>query len=133
MILESAQLVSTTIQVMLDKRVAELYKPTHRNHPCTIWARTAPLNLQYLMHLGLGLCGEYTKRYGKYHKSGDILVSCIPYLDELKFPEEGMTKPALAMPDEYKCADPVESYRNYYRGDKRSIATWKTEIPFWWE
>jgi len=37
------------------------------------------------------------------------------------------------MPDEYKVADPVESYRNYYRGAKASFAKWTNrEKPEWW-
>lgn len=36
------------------------------------------------------------------------------------------------MPDEYKTNDPVESYRNYYRGSKAEIAKWKTRNkPDW--
>ena len=88
--------------------------------------------MRYLLRLSLYLSSEYTKRYGKYHKSSSVIVKCIPYLDMCDFPSNGMTKPALAMPDQYKCADPVDSYRNYYRGDKSSFATWKIEIPYWW-
>ena len=37
------------------------------------------------------------------------------------------------MPDQYKVSDVVESYRNYYRGDKAYIANWtKRNKPEWW-
>ena len=49
------------------------------------------------------------------------------------FPESGLTPFALAMPDKYKVIDdPVQSYRNYYCGDKRDMATWKKrDKPEW--
>ena len=33
-----------------------------------------------------------------------------------------MTKPPQCMPDEYKTDDYVQSYRNYYVGDKKRFA-----------
>jgi hypothetical protein len=37
------------------------------------------------------------------------------------------------MPDEYKVSSVVESYRNYYIGEKSSIAVWKyRETPEWY-
>ena len=37
------------------------------------------------------------------------------------------------MPIDYKVDDIVESYRNYYRGDKAHIAKWTNrEVPEWW-
>jgi len=36
------------------------------------------------------------------------------------------------MPEIYKVSCVVESYRNYYRGDKRRFATWKNRsVPEW--
>jgi hypothetical protein len=38
------------------------------------------------------------------------------------------------MPDEYKVPSVVESYRNYYIGEKSKIAVWKNrEIPEWFK
>jgi hypothetical protein len=51
------------------------------------------------------------------------------------FEKEGLTQFALAMPDQYKTDDPVESYRNYYMSEeKQKIATWKKlrEKPEWY-
>ena len=50
------------------------------------------------------------------------------------FPQTGLTKFALAMPNKYKVDDPIQSYRNYYRGEeKRRLASWKKrELPPWW-
>ena len=44
------------------------YKLTHKNHPCSVWARTSLDNFKWLGELGLELCKEYTYRYDKVHK-----------------------------------------------------------------
>ena len=52
-----------------------------------------------------------------------------------KFDEERLTPFALAMPNEFKTDDPVESYRNYYMSEpKQKIASWKKkrEKPEWY-
>ena len=78
------------------------------------------------------LCKEYTKRYGKIYKGereGLIQTFSTPPLNI----REGDLQPfALAMPDECKVADTVQSYRNYYNQKKAGIAEWKNgRIPGW--
>jgi hypothetical protein len=52
-----------------------------------------------------------------------ILRANMPSPD--KFLKEGLTQFALPMPDKYKTADPIESYRNYYMSeDKQRFVTW---------
>jgi hypothetical protein len=46
----------------------------------------------------------------------------------------GWTDPPPAMPDIYKVpGDSIQSYRNYYIGEKVSFAKWKSPatIPLW--
>ena len=108
------------------------YKLSHKNHPCSIWVRECVENYIWLCDLGIELCKEYTYRYGKKHKSQEIIEWCMVNIPKLK--ENGsMTKFALAMPDEYKVDySVVESYRNYYRGAKTSFAVWKNrDVPVW--
>ena len=66
MILESAQMLSTAI---IRHGGTVLYKPTHVNHPCTLWTGATKGN--YLWHLNLfsAMSGEYLGRRGKIHKS----------------------------------------------------------------
>ena len=86
----------------------------------------------YLCELGLELCYEYTYRYGKRHKSQDVIEWCI--VNKPGIVDIGFTEPAKAMPDEYKVESVVESYRNYYMGAKSGFAVWKNrEKPFWFE
>ena len=37
------------------------------------------------------------------------------------------------MPNQYKCNEPVQAYRNYYKQEKKDFATWKLDKPIWWE
>ena len=110
------------------------YLPCHPNHPCTIWMRTSSENFLWAFDYAMGLEKEYTHRYGKPSlKACDVLrqifSEIVTYL-----PRKGFTIPALAMPDQYKCDDPVMSYRNYYLGEKAGIATWKgRSAPDWWK
>jgi hypothetical protein len=80
----------------------------------------------------LELCEEYTYRYGKRHKSQDVIEWCL--INKPNIPDIGFTEPAKAMPDEYKAKSVVESYRNYYMGAKSGFAVWKNrEKPEWFK
>jgi len=132
MILESAQLLCG-VHHMTDPLTTEQvpYKLSHKNHPCSIWARQCVENYIWLCDLGLALCEEYTYRYGKRHKSQDIIEWCLINKPNLK--ENGDITPfALAMPDECKTKTAVESYRLYYLTHKRDMSTWKNRNkPEW--
>ena len=128
MILETAQLLCGVHWVVGSEAQ---YKLSHKNHPCAIWARTSLTNYLYLCDLGLELCKEYTYRYGKRHKSQDVIEWCLtnrPNIHDVDF-----TAPPLAMGEEFKIGnDVIESYRNYYRGAKKDFAVWKNrETPEW--
>jgi hypothetical protein len=85
-----------------------------------------------LCELGLELCNEYTYRYGKRHKSQDVIEWCL--VNKPNIPDIGFTEPAKAMPDEFKVKSIVQSYRNYYMGAKSGFAVWKgREKPLWFE
>ena len=128
MILETAQLLCG-VHHMTDA-VYVPYKLSHKNHPCSIWARESLTNYLYLGELGLELSREYTHRYGKKHKSQEIIEWCLINKPEIQ--DIGFTTPPKAMPDEYKTEDVIESYRKYYLGVKKTFLTWKErQIPEW--
>ena len=130
MILETAQLLCGVHHMTPQVTPQVPYKLSHKNHPCAIWARTSLTNYLYLCELGLALCKEYTNRYGKRHKSQDVIEWCL--MNKAKIQDIGFTEPPKAMPDEYKVNDVVESYRNYYRGAKMGFAVWKNGYePEW--
>lgn len=124
---EIAQLTCSTANL---NGLTSPYKTTHKNHPCSIWVRSSVDNWLWTIEHGLELCYEYTRRYGKRHKSQDVIQWCFDNPPEL--PSIGLTPFAQAMPDEYRQSDAVEAYRAYYRGAKAEIATWKySEKPYW--
>ena len=131
MILETAQLLCG-VHHMTNQITEAPYKLSHRNHPCSIWARESLSNYLYLCELGLELCKEYTYRYGKRHKSQDVIEWCL--INKPNIADKEFTEPARAMPDEYKSNCVVESYRSYYMGEKSKIAVWKNrETPEWFK
>ena len=64
------------------------YKPTHQNHPCTRWATLSEANFEWLTAHALALCDEYTYRYGRRHKSQDVIEAVKP---PIEFPLVGLT------------------------------------------
>lgn len=150
MILEYAQLLSTAHRIidgtqwtdktasgskikrwaLNDHRERILYKATHRNHPSAVWARESRSNYLWLLDLFQHLLDEYTFRYNKKHKTGELL-------DTLKVPpknleDKGFTKVPQAMPDTCKRIDSVEAYRYYYATEKRDLLSYtKRSIPEW--
>lgn len=129
MILETAQLLCGAHH--LTKTPYEIpYKLSHKNHPCSIWVRHDLHNYKWLVELGFELCYQYTLRYGKRHKSQDVIEWCATHYPNI--PNIKPTTPPLAMPDEYKLGDVVISYRNYYCGEKKDFSKWKHgETPYW--
>jgi hypothetical protein len=130
MILETAQLLCG-VHWVLDSEAP--YKLSHKNHPCAIWTRECIENYVWLCDLGLALSKEYSHRYNKRHKSQDIIEWCYDNKPSLRTNGD-ITPFALAMPDECKIGDAVESYREYYMTEKRSLASWKMRSqPQWFK
>ena len=130
MILETAQLLCSAHHMTPQVTPQVPYKLAHKNHPCSIWVRESLSNYLYLCELGLELCDEYTNRYGKRHKSQDVIEWCIT--NKANICDKGFTEPPKAMPEEYKVSDVVQSYRNYYNGEKIKFAKWKNGYkPVW--
>ncbi len=105
------------------------YKKAHPKHPCTLWAAQTRTNFLWLVKHGISLSEEYTRRYGKRHKSQDVIEWCAAQADAI--PAGELTTFAQAMPEQYKNPDAVTAYRQYYMGEKRDIATWKQNRPAW--
>jgi hypothetical protein len=134
MIVETMQMLSTCVRLLYDTDNEILYKITHVNHPTCVWVRTSKENFEWTIKFARFLCQEYTFRYNKIHKSQAILEYIISIKDLIIFENTDYTEPPLCMPDMYKTDDLVESYRNYYLGDKSRFAQWKIrDIPYWYK
>ena len=146
MILETCQLLSTAHRVLdgdqimgktvtgrnvkrwvlSDERNEVVYSATHINHPSAVWCRQNRENYWWLWLLLCELCKEYTYRYGKVHKcERDGLVEALKRFPN-NLPHGEFTEPTPAMPNQYKVLDDgVQSYRNYYNGEKQRMFSWK--------
>jgi hypothetical protein len=154
MILEYAQLLSTAHRyldgilttglsqsgrkrkqyILSDKREQVLYSATHINHPSAVWVRQSDKNYMWLAEILEMLCCEYTYRYGKIHKVESIgLMQLLKNEFPKNIPTGNFTEPTPAMPDHYKVAgDSIQSYKNYYLGDKQRMFSWKNRPqPTW--
>jgi len=151
MILEYGQLMSTAHRVLdgqpyyaktannrniqrwllPDSREEVMWKASHMNHPSGIWVRQSADHYMWLYSLWLEMLSEYTHRYGKKHAT-ERMKSVFGTLPN-NIPNKGwLSDPTPAMPVEYKVTDTIQSYRNYYLGDKKSFATWKNRnAPTW--
>lgn len=127
MLVESVQMLSTISQRMGGRGPM---KPTHRNHPCTLWAGATAGNCDWLIHHALGLALEHRLRFGEHRAAKKLSEVC----STGTLPTSGdLTPPALAMPEVYKTfpfpelVDPydlaVARYRIFYCREK-PFAVW---------
>lgn len=132
MILEQSQLLCCAFHNQGFKEVP--YKKTHFNHPCSIWVRESKENFIWSLKLLEQLLIEYTYRYGKTHKTSLVYDWIVKNHSLLKFDKNDFTEQPKCMLDKYKVDSVIQSYRNYYIGEKAKIAKWtKREIPEWFK
>jgi hypothetical protein len=109
------------------------FSKTHYKHPCSIWIRESLSNFKYACEFGLALYNEYQYRYEnpeKHQRAKQIFNFALKNLPNI--PDKGLTKFAIAMDEEFVCADPIESYRTYYKYRKKHLHTWKKRTkPTW--
>lgn len=108
------------------------FNKAHDKHPCSLWIRQSEDNFLLACEIGIALVEEYRYRYdsAKHQRALDIFIFGI--LNTPEFNSSERTKFALAMPDKFKVDRPIESYRNYYREDKKHLHSWKKrEKPQW--
>jgi len=151
MIIEYAQLLSTAHRVLDGEHVKVIsnsgkrmvsnwkldgssdnvfYKVAHVSHPSNIWVRQSGHHYSYLWRLWHNLCLEYTERYDKTHMTWKKLRSYISILPQ-NIQDAGFKEPPQCMPDDCKEISAVKAYRKFYKAHKREFATWKTQVPSW--
>ena len=70
----------------------QLFKPTHPNHPSTLWTAKSRHNADWLYRHAMALCIEYTNRFGKIHKTESVVRGLKQILHLL--PDVPFTDPA---------------------------------------
>ena len=129
MILETAQMLSTAYRRNFGDN-DDLYKTAYPKHPMTIWGGNSGNNFFWSIQLLDQLIYQYTVRYKKVHKT--IRISNLLHSKHKLWHswKTEFTRPPLCMPNEYKSDDYVQSYRNYYIGDKKRFARYtNTSTP----
>ena len=127
-ILECAQILSTVLE---GKGTKILYKPTHKNHPVTLWVGESWQNFSLTVRLFKALCKEYTFRYGKTHKcetatQGIDFNAFKPLFDEFNYTR----RPICTGEHEVSSDEALEAYREYYIDGKRELLNYtKRDIP----
>ena len=141
--IETAQILCTVRALYGDKDIP--YRTTYIYHPCCHWAAESAENYVWLCILGIELCDEYTYRYGKKHKSQQVLLDIqdhyFPILNDLFYYNRygiEISEPPLCVPD-HCTAGPggyrmnyVDVYRKYYNLHKSHLFTYTNrDKPEW--
>ena len=136
LVLEAAQIASSACHV---RGMQGPYKKTHARHPWVVYAAQSEEQFLWVCGMGLALAHEYTRRYGRVHKSRAVLLHL-----RRNTPFDGTTPPdpealeyatsadagtvlgrlrdgrrvPLVMPDTYHRKSAYASYRAYLRHEK---------------
>ena len=135
MVVETGQILSTAI-LFHAPDTEGLYKPTHKNHPCVVWARTCRRSFCWLLDHGLCLAEEYERRFGREHKTHALLKLMMGMWQAM--PVTGKEQPPFVYcgPEEHSNPDVPTAYRTYlsakYKAWGPKKARWtNAEPPSW--
>jgi hypothetical protein len=95
----------------------------------------------WLVEHAYTIADEYTARYGKRHKSEDVLDWCEDNMWRLGFDSQELQPFAIAISEDSICRTlpefdknkPTIAYRLYYKHDKKHLHSWKRNRPYWLE
>jgi len=130
MIIETAQLLSTAMREA-GYIADDIYKSTHRNHPCAIWVRESSENYKWTLLYMSDLVEERQRRTGKNHKSYQIFNTLCGGTKMM--PQGPMTPFANCSP--HKHLDVFEAYKLTlifkWQDDKRPPKWTNSKPPAW--
>lgn len=127
--IESAQMLSTAHWMNGSEAP---YKKAHVNHPSTKWTRESIQHYRWLAKHAKAILVEFTERYGKRHRTEDIVDWLI--VNEPKLEDKGFVPPPQCMPEEFKNPDTITAYRKFYIKDKlevKKLKYAKAKQPAW--
>jgi len=131
MIIETAQLLSTAMRFR-GYTGNGIYRSTHLNHPCSVWARETDSNYQWLLSYLGALLVERTNRTNKSHKTIEIWNEL--YKGIALIPKGDLTP--FANCSTYKDHEIFEAYRltmiDKWNNDKRPPKWTNTTKPSWY-
>lgn len=131
MILESVQMLSTALsfyeaplRYLPVTQRGTPYRPTHKNHPCSVWARETRMNYIWLVDHADALNEEFKKAYKKTHWIEQFMTRVRE--GSMFIPEGGIT----AFADCSLFKDGGDVTQNYRLTMKQKWAT-DTRTPCW--
>jgi len=132
MILETAQMLSTTHRLLETPQSEFVYKMTHQNHPSTKWLRSSQAAYQWGLDHLQALFKEYTHRYGKIHKTEREKIEYLKVIPK-DLPKVAFVEPPQCVYEECRETNTVLAYRAYYKARRNEIQmNWtKRSMPKW--
>lgn len=129
MILETAQILSSSYHIYNNNPSHKVYKLTHKSHPSVKWCNESVNNWNWLRQLGLALDKEYTHRYGRKHKSAIVIENMVT---PTNMPNADFTPPPMVMDNMYITDDTILSYRWMYVKQKGNLRSYTNRCePDW--
>ena len=129
MILESCQILST---VLNEQGIDAPYRSFNPKHPSCLWAAESSDNFINLVKHCAAMIDEYRDRFDKTHKCEAVLKKIVGLYDASMFPTDKPTPLRMAMPDNFRSNDIVESYRRFYASKPR-VRYPKDKVPSWFQ
>jgi hypothetical protein len=130
MVVETAQLLSTALHEWNHPVAKDVYKPTHRNHPCAIWVRESWHNFTCVHWLLGHYLDEYDWRFNKKHRTNVVWKTILDHVPKACLPlVQSLYNPPNCTP--YKDGSNVhEAYKQTLR-DKWLEDEAKGRPPTW--
>lgn len=129
----SRSLIATTqilAATLLHHGLKTEIKPISSNHPFHLWTVESTDNINSIFTFGDALSNEFYIRFGKIHKSGILLQKMRSDLEKIKIKDEKKNNFPLAMPEEFKADDVIQSYRNFWVS-KEKMRYPHDKVPIW--
>lgn len=139
MILEYAQMLSTAHHVY-GSWTEPMYKPTHKNHPSSMWVRESNKHYMWLYCLYSDLLNNFEMKTGRKHASSKLqkILKNVP----TGIPYNGFVPPPACVPEHFKTNNILESYQNCMidkftewqsREKPLKVEWWHGIIPEWYD
>ena len=141
MILETAQLLSSAFRELNkddwnELKYSHVYKKTHFNHPCSIWARKSLDNFTWLVNYFRELDQERYFRTSKRHKSFCLLYQTFEdSLSTTRVKEESILfNFNCSTYKDYEVTDAYKKYLNDKWYNDKKLPKWSNrELPYFLE
>lgn len=132
MIIESAQILSTTIHLHTGKFFSDLLKPTHTNHPIVRWAMKIP-NWSWLLAHFNALLWEFNKRYQHPHTYDTRLMGVALGLAFRRYVNPENHQMVLYKPNDFYNCTPFPELPTFFAYRKTLVSKWQQDKrpPTW--